>query len=75
MAGKPWVAYYTTWEGFTVKIETAKFGEEYWGRFSAAIDDSVTDVAKRNSAVQTVREINGRTAGWTYMLTAGIQKS
>ena len=68
---KPWVAYYTTWEGFTVKIETAKFGEEYWGRFSAAIDDSVTNVAKRNSAVQTVREINGRTAGWTYMLTAG----
>ena len=68
---KPWVAYYTTWEGFTVKIETAKFGEEYWGRFSATIDDSVTDVAKRKSAVQTVREINGRTAGWTYMLTAG----
>lgn len=68
---KPWVAYYTTWDGITVKIETAKFGEDYWGRFSAAVDDGVTDVAKRKSAAETAKEINERTAGWTYMLTAG----
>ncbi|MGB0629238.1 MAG: DUF4340 domain-containing protein [Alphaproteobacteria bacterium] len=68
---KPWVAYYTTWDGFTVKIETAKFGEDYWGRFTASVDDSVTDVAKRKSAAQTVKDINERAAGWSYMLTAG----
>jgi hypothetical protein len=68
---KPWIAYYTAWDGFTVKIETAKIGEDYWGRFSATIDDAVTDVAKRKAAEQTVKEINERTAGWSYMLTAG----
>jgi hypothetical protein len=28
-------------------------------------------VAKRKAAEQTVKEINERTAGWSYMLTAG----
>jgi hypothetical protein len=68
---KTWVAHYTVWDGFTVRIETAKFGEDYWGRFSAAVDDSVTDPEKKAAAENTVAEINERTKGWTYMLTAG----
>ena len=68
---KPWVAHYTTWDGVTVRIETAKFGEDYWGRFNAFVDETVTDVAKRKAAAQSVKEINERTSGWTYMLTAG----
>jgi len=68
---KTWVAHYTVWDGFTVRIETAKFGEDYWGRFSAAVDDSVTDPEKKAAAEKTVAEINERTKGWTYMLAAG----
>ena len=68
---KHWVAHFTTWEGFTVKIQTAKFGEDYWGRFSAEVDKDVTDAVKRKAIARTVKEINQRTEGWTYMLTAG----
>ena len=68
---KTWVAHYTVWDGFTVRIETAKFGEDYWGRFTAAVDESVTDAEKKAAAEKTVAEINQRTKGWTYMLTAG----
>ena len=68
---KPSVAYYSTWEGFTVKIETAKFGDDFWGRFHAFVDENVTDADKRTKAQKTVEEINNRTKGWTYMLTAG----
>ena len=67
----PWVAYYSTWEGFTVKIETAKFGEDFWGRFSASIDENVTEDVKKKAASKTVKKINERTAGWSYMLTPG----
>lgn len=67
----PWVAHYTVWDGYTVRIETAKFGDDFWGRFSAAIDDTVTDVKKKAAAQKKVTEINERTKGWTYMLTAG----
>ena len=68
---KPWVAKYTTWAGFTVRIETAQFGEDHWGRFSASIDADVLDPKKKETARKTVREINARVTGWTYMLTAG----
>ena len=68
---KPWVAYYTVWDGYTVRIETAKFGDDFWGRFSAEVDPSVTDAKKKAAAEKSVAEINQRTKGWTYMLTAG----
>ena len=68
---KPWVAYYTTWDGFTVKIETAKIGKEFWGRFSAKVDKSIADADQRKAAGQAVRDINSQTSGWTYLLTAG----
>ena len=68
---KPWVAHYTVWDGFTVRIETAKFGDDFWGRFQASLDDSVTDDKAKAAAQKTVDEINARTKGWTYMLTAG----
>lgn len=68
---KPWVAHYTVWDGYTVRIETAKFGNDFWGRFQASLDDSVTDEKKKAAAQKTVDEINARTKGWTYMLTAG----
>jgi hypothetical protein len=68
---KPWVAYYSVWDGFTVRIETAKIGEDFWGRFSAKVDEDVSDAEKKASAEKTVAEINDRTKGWTYMLTAG----
>ncbi len=68
---KPWVAHYTVWDGFTVRIETAKFGEDFWGRFQASLDDSVTDEKKKAAAQKVVDEINARVTGWTYMLTAG----
>lgn len=68
---KPWVAHYTVWDGFTVRIETSKIGADFWGRFSASLDDSVTDAEKKMAAQKTVDEINARTKGWTYMLTAG----
>jgi hypothetical protein len=68
---KPWVAHYTLWDGYTVRIETAKFGDDFWGRFSAEVDPSVTDAKKKAAAEKSVAEINQRTKGWTYMLTAG----
>ena len=68
---KPWVAHYTVWDGYTVRIETAKFGDDFWGRFSAEVDPSVTDAKKKAAAEKSVAEINQRTKGWTYMLTAG----
>lgn len=68
---KPWVAEYTVWDGYTVRIETAKFGDDFWGRFSAAIDGTVSDAEKKAAAEKVVDEINARTKGWTYMLTAG----
>ena len=68
---KPWIAQYTVWDGYTIRIETAKFGEDFWGRFSAVIDSTVTDAKKKITATKAVAEINGRTKGWTYMLTAG----
>ncbi|CAN0495090.1 unnamed protein product [Laminaria digitata] len=68
---KPWVAYYTVWDGYTVRIETAKFGDDFWGRFTATVDETVTDAEKKAAAEKIVAEINERTKGWTYMLTAG----
>ncbi len=68
---KPWVAHYTLWDGYTVRIETAKFGDDFWGRLSAEVDPSVTDAKKKAAAEKSVAEINQRTRGWTYMLTAG----
>ena len=68
---KPWVAHYTVWDGYTVRIETAKFGDDFWGRFSAEVDPSVTDAKKKAAAEKSVAAINPRTKGWTYMLTAG----
>lgn len=67
----PWVAHYTVWDGYTVRIETAKFGEDFWGRFQASLDESVTDAKVKAAAQKKVDEINARTKGWTYMLTAG----
>jgi hypothetical protein len=68
---KPWVAEYTVWDGYTVRIETAKFGDDFWGRFTATVDSSVTDEKKKAAAAKAVAEINARTKGWTYELTAG----
>tara|TARA_R110000787_G_scaffold85451_3_gene182287 strand:- start:216 stop:1277 length:1062 start_codon:yes stop_codon:yes gene_type:complete len=67
----PWVAHYTTWEGVTVRIETAKIGDNYWGRFRASVADDVSDPEAKKAAQATVDEINARTDGWSYMLTAG----
>ena len=67
----PWVAHYTVWDGYTVRIETAKFGDDFWGRFSAKIDETVADAKMKTAAEKAVAEINARTKGWTYMLTAG----
>ena len=66
-----WTAHYTVWNGFTVRIDVAKFGDDHWGRFSAAVDDSVTDPEARKTAKKAVDEINARVKGWSYMLTAG----
>lgn len=66
----PWVARYGTWDGFTVRIEVAKIGEDHWGRFRASVDDAA-EPEKREAARKTADEINARVAGWSYMLTAG----
>ena len=68
---KQWTAYYSTWSGVKVKIQTAKVDGEFWGRFSAKIDEGVTDEAKKNTASQIAKEINQRTANWSYKLTDG----
>lgn len=67
----PWVAYYSTWSGIRVQIETVKFGEDYWGRFKANVDEKIVDAKKKAAAQKLVNEINARVQGWTYMLTAG----
>jgi hypothetical protein len=67
----PWVAYYTVWDGYTVRIETAQIGEDFWGRFEASMDSSVKDSKVRAAAQKKIGEINTRTKGWTYLLTAG----
>ena len=66
-----WVSHYTTWDGVTVRIEVAKIGTDYWGRFSAAVADGVADPAAKETAQKVVDDIAARTKGWSYMLTAG----
>ena len=66
-----WVSHYYLWEGFKVRIEVAKIGEDHWGRFVASLDEEVTDPEKREKAKETIDSINERLAGWSYMLTAG----
>lgn len=68
---KTWVAHYTVWDGYTVRIEVVRDGEDHWGRFAATVDDAVTDAEARKKAQAAVDEINARVKGWTYMLTAG----
>ena len=68
---KQWTAHYSTWSGVRVTIQTAKVDGEFWGRFSAKIDEGVTDEAKKNTASQIAKEINQRTANWSYKLTDG----
>lgn len=66
----PWIAEYSTWDGFKVRIEVMRTGEDHWGRFKASLDDEATPET-REKATRIVDEINARVAGWSYMLTAG----
>ena len=54
-----------------MQIQTVKFGEDYWGRFKANVDEKIVDAKKKAAAQKLVNEINARVQGWTYMLTAG----
>ncbi len=65
-----WIARYSAWDGFRVRIEVAKIGEDHWGRFRASVDEG-TEPDKREAARKTADGINARVAGWSYMLTAG----
>ena len=67
----PWVAHYSVWDGYTVRIETVQFGDDFWGRFSATVDEEVIEANQKTSAKKAVAKINARTKGWSYMLTAG----
>lgn len=66
----PWTARYAAWEGFEVHIEVAKIGDDHWGRLRAQVDEEAPDGLKAE-ARRTADGINGRVAGWSYMLTAG----
>lgn len=66
-----WIGRYTTWSGIVIRIEVAKIGDDHWGRFQASLADDVTDAERKAEAQKTVEEINKRTDGWSYMLTAG----
>lgn len=68
---KQWVDDYTTWAGFTIRIDIAKIGDNYWGRFHATVDKDVTDPKKKAAAQKDVDKINGLVTGWSYQLTAG----
>lgn len=66
-----WIGEYTTWGGVEIRIEVARIGDDHWGRFRASVADGVSDAEKKAEAQKTVEEINQRTDGWSYMLTAG----
>ena len=66
----PWIAEYTAWDGFKVRIEVYRIGEDHWGRFKASLDDEA-EPETREKAGKIVDEINSRVSGWSYMLTAG----
>ena len=66
----PWIAEYSAWDGFKIRIEVYRIGEDHWGRFKASLDDEAGPDT-REKAGKIVEEINARVAGWSYMLTAG----
>ena len=67
---KTWIAHYETWTGLVVRIETAKFGDDYWGRFSASVVKDISD-KHRKAADKLAQSISSKTKGWSYLLTAG----
>ena len=66
-----WTARYDLWDGFSVRIEVARLGDDHWGRFRASIADGGADPEARKRAEKAVAGINARTEGWSFMLTAG----
>lgn len=64
-------AEYVTYDGLKVAVDIAVKGEDYWGRFSASVDETVGDEKSRKEAAKKVKEINDRVTGWHYRLSVG----
>lgn len=64
-------AEYTTFDGLKVSLDMAVTGEDYWGRFSAAVDDTVGDAKAREKSAKKAKEINDRVRGWQYRISVG----
>lgn len=62
---------YVTFDGLKVAVDIAVKGEDYWGRFSASVDETVGDEKSREKSVKKAKEINDRVTGWVYQLSVG----
>jgi hypothetical protein len=68
---KLYTADYESFDGLRVRVEMTMVGKVVWGRFSASTDGSQADEAKKAEIAKLVEEINTRSAGWVYELSAG----
>lgn len=64
-------ATYETFDGLRIQVDMTMVGKVVWGRFSASTDGTQTDEAKKEEIAKLVTEINARTTGWIYELSAG----
>ena len=65
------VAEYRTFDGLAVRVEITFVDDVAWGRFSALADDARGDEETRQAVAEKAGEINARTKGWVYELSAG----
>jgi hypothetical protein len=64
-------ATYETFDGLRIQVDMTMVGKTVWGKFSAATDGNQADDAKKEEIAKLVKEINARTTGWVYELSAG----
>lgn len=62
---------YTTFDGLKIAVDIAVSGEDYWGQFSASVDDKVGDAKAREASAKKAKEINDRVTGWQYRISVG----
>jgi hypothetical protein len=64
-------ADYETFDGLRIHVDMTTVGKTVWGRFSASAEGAEGDDKKKEEVAKLAAEINARTTGWVYELSAG----